>query len=247
MPVSLSLGSVFPFFNPFRAMRSADGLTDPVLGPIGISHVQICPQNGPMVVNRDMIDSLRSLYHQTRFRLHANARLLEAGAVQFDLGSVCKHPEYHRALVDLLRFLGEPYTLHAAIGSSLPLAAQFEWCARLSDEAGVPVGIEGLYPGVPSSFTSWEDYASLLSSSVFYALDLSHLNIVREKTGEPPQDLLPALLSNPRCLEVHLSGNDGHRDSHAALEDADVWWLPFLSSVHPEAVVFYEGRFRSVH
>jgi hypothetical protein len=61
----------------------------------------------------------------------------------------------------------------------------------------------------------------LLESGAHYALDLSHLHIVATASGYVEWGLLQELLASPKCLEVHLSGNDGSADQHNAL-DVDV-------------------------
>ena len=51
------------------------------------------------------------------------------------------------------------------------------------------------------------------------------------------------LLASPKCLEVHVSGNDGSADQHHALDvDAVPWWWSLLAEVNSEAVFFSEGR-----
>lgn len=244
MEINLSLGSSFPTRNPFVAMESARCASDPVLGPIGSTHVQICPQNGPMKIDEETIEALREKHPETTFRLHANARLLDR-PIPFDFGNLDSHPEYRQALVRMLRFMGVPCSLHAAGGKNPPSGMkQIGRCLALEDEAGVPVAIEGLYPQASTVFSSWEDYELFLNHDVRFALDLSHLNIVRNVTGIAPDGLVQALVASPNCIEVHLSGNDGSRDFHGIL-DEDVWWLPILDQVNPESVIFYEGRQRT--
>jgi hypothetical protein len=83
----------------------------------------------------------------------------------------------------------------------------------------------------------------LLESGAHYALDLSHLHIVATASGYVEWGLLQELLASPKCLEVHLSGNDGSADQHHALDVASVpWWWVLLADVNPNAVLFSEGR-----
>lgn len=241
MNFSISLGSTYPAINPFDAMKLGVEAMDPVLGKIDTRHVQLCPQNGPLRLTKEVLEQLQERWPKTTFRLHANARVLDKPFL-FDFGTIDFFPEYRLALVELLKFLEAPYSLHAACGkNTISAKKQIERCQKLEQEAGVPVGIEGLYPGVTNVFSSWVDYAMLLDHDVRFAVDLSHLNIVREKEGKPPEGLVEALLANKNCIEVHVSGNDGHSDSHKTVEEG-TWWTDLLNQVNPHAVIFYEGR-----
>lgn len=242
MRPQISLGSSFPGKSPFEAMiRMRSGFSDPMLGAIGCEKAQVCPQNyGAGTITIEVLEKLRCAFPYTRFRLHANVRVLDCGC-QYDLGTSRRFPEYTEALVAALRFLQEPYSIHAA-NNGTPLKRQYAEAAKLSDRAGVPVAIEGLYPARrANTLSTWQDYEGLLSADVFYALDLSHLNIVHQVEGPAPQGLVEALLMNPRCIEVHLSGNDGMSDRHLPCM-GDEWWTPHLEHIHPDAAVFYEGR-----
>lgn len=240
MIINMSLGG-FPCFSPERAMTFASaGVIDLNLGKIHCGHVQICPQNGPEIVNERYIEHLQNLYPETSFRLHANARILPHSML-FDLGSMERMPEYRKRLISLLKFLGEGYSIHS--GRSETLEQEIDRCKKLEEDSGVPVGIEGLYPGTNSPLSHWSSYEKLLKLDVRYAIDLSHLNIVRTKEGLLPEGLVEALLINKNCMEVHLSGNNGQKDSHDPVGEGE-WWLPFLKNINKNAVVFYEGRQR---
>jgi hypothetical protein len=238
----LSGGSSFPCHTPEEFMGLArPGLSDPVLGDIHLGHVQLCPQNfGGGILDESRVTALQATYPDTRFRLHANARILEEPC-SYDLGTAHRFPKYTARLVDMLRFLGEPYSIHAA-SNGMPIIDQVMMANILSKQAGVPVAIEGLYPSRSgNTVASWSGYAELLKHNVYFVIDLSHLNIVRQAEGEPPVGLVESLLGHSRCIEVHVSGNDGTRDRHEALRGNE-WWLNLLAGVNPDAVIFYEGR-----
>lgn len=114
---------------------------------------------------------------------------------------------------------------------------------------GIPVGIEGMYPvtdGRGFYFDTWEDYESLLNDDLCFALDLSHINILRNQTRECRYDLLKELSSSDRCLEIHLSVNNGAKDEHLRFEhESDFDRLRgVVENAHPRTVVFYEGDLR---
>lgn len=239
--VCLSLGSCFPGRSPEAAMEFAQKQGIPNFGGIRLDHVQICPQNyagGPMTMER--LQALQASYPETRFRFHANVRLLDHSC-QYDAGTMHAHREYTKALAPMLAYLGQPYTLHAA-SNGTPFKLQVKSIRALSKKAGVPVGIEGLYPARrENTVASWEQYAELLDANVYYALDFSHLNIVQHHFGDAPHGLVESLIDNPNCLEVHISGNDGLRDCHLPCDGTE-WWLDLMDHIPDHTVVFYEGR-----
>ena len=62
-------------------------------------------------------------------------------------------------------------------------------------------------------------------SALKLVVDLAHLNLWPELAAT--QKL--SLLQQPeRLLEIHLSDNDGRRDSHTTIA-AQTWWVPFIS------------------
>jgi hypothetical protein len=76
-----------------------------------------------------------------------------------------------------------------------------------------------------------------------YALDLSHLHILATRTGRRETTLVAEMLACERCIEVHVSDNDGQGDWHQVCAEPP-WWHPLLPHIHPHAVVFSEGNHR---
>lgn len=113
----------------------------------------------------------------------------------------------------------------------------------MEDVMGVPVGVEGMYPAPGDRYliSTWHEYRVLLESGVKYALDLSHINILAERSGTREETLLQELLSSPSCIEIHVSGNDGQRDSHCQLASQPWWYQALLTHRNPDAVIFTEG------
>jgi hypothetical protein len=218
------------------------GVSDPALGVIDYAHIQVCPQNfGEGKITEQLLDKLQDFVPESKIRLHANTRIMDHSC-QYDAGTISRFPEYTQRLTAILKHLGTPYTLHAA-NNGVPLLTQLEAVSKLSDATGVPVGIEGLYPSkyARNTLKVWDDYELLLMSDCFYAIDLSHLNIIRQNIGNPPQGLLESLIQDPKCIEIHVSGNDGIMDSHLPCTGKE-WWMPLLNIVSDNTVIFYEGR-----
>jgi hypothetical protein len=116
---------------------------------------------------------------------------------------------------------------------------------RCEDLFGARVGVEGQYPTVGNRLlcSSWDEYRELLQSAVCFCVDLSHVRILAQATGVVERTLLQELLACERCIEVHVSDNDGTGDWHQVCAKAP-WWLDLLSHIHPDAVVFSEGNQR---
>ncbi len=238
MKIHLSLGSSFPLRSPVEVLSEGlPCLEDPFLGPLSLEKIQIGPQNCSLGyhVGPENLSLLGEMFPGISFRLHANVHF--GKPVLFNSGNMSRFPEHRRQLVSALRQLGQPYILHP--GARVTLEKQFDNCRRLEQEAGVPVGVEGMYGD--GGMGTWEEYETLLEANVHFAVDLSHLNIVRTQRGEGRPGLVRELLEHPRCLEVHVSGNDGSRDNHQQLTEEPFWWSDFLGA-DIKGDVFYEGR-----
>jgi hypothetical protein len=217
---------------------------EPLLGVLGIDETQLCPQNRG-VLTLDYADMLRELYPATRFRLHANVRVLPDRHVS-DWSNWRADSAYWRALAAVSKRLDAPaYTAHAGRRSESDLPTLFENVRRATDQFGCDVGIEGHFPTVHDAFliSTWEEYRQLFESGVGYALDLSHLHILAEQSRRRELTLVQEMLACERCLEVHLSGNDGCLDQHHMLVDAP-WWWSATGYIHDAATVFSEGKQR---
>lgn len=234
-----TLGS-FPGLNFVDAMGMA--LSMPELG--SVKHVQLCPQNfGP--VDR-VLDELVAMSPETAYRLHANVRVV-GHARAFDCSTQgIEHDAYFKRLGEVSGLLGaNVYTLHAGERLGRPVSELIARVDRIEELMGMTVGVEGHYPDKGNKWwlSSWDEYAWLLESGLNYALDLSHLHIVATRERKVPAGLVHELLASDRCIEIHLSGNDGHSDSHVRMADCPTfWWHKFLSSANPDAVQFYEGN-----
>lgn len=239
--VCASLGA-FPGRTVREAMEEAKRASEPLLGPISVEEVQLCPQNrGTLTV--EVAAALRREFPGTRFRLHANARV--AGWTPFaDASRLDRYPEYFQELWAVSMALAAPaFTWHAGGRDSADLQTVLWRTREVEDALGIPVGIEGMYPtpGDRYLLSTWAEYEELLSSGARYALDLSHIHIVAAREGRDDR-LLTRLLECDRCLEIHLSGNDGTADQHAQLATTPWWWELLEKHAHPGAAVFTEGN-----
>jgi hypothetical protein len=49
------------------------------------------------------------------------------------------------------------------------------------------------------------------------------------------------LTQHSRLLEIHISDNDGYRDSHTAITDR-TWWLPYARTFPADVAIVLESR-----
>ncbi|MDF1629618.1 MAG: hypothetical protein P1U78_07460 [Alcanivoracaceae bacterium] len=223
----------------------ADPPSDPLLGQLDTTRMQLCPQNTG-ALDLDWCQQLRALYPDIEWRLHANVRTRkEHGFI--DLADWPEHRSYFRELAKLSDALAAPaYSAHAGKRSEASVSEVINYSRQLTDLFGIPVAIEGHYP-MPDNrwlFSTWQEYQHLLESDAYYALDLSHLNIIASRTRMIETELVMEMLACERCIEVHVSHNDGQRDQHLPLVHLP-WWLPVLQHNATQAVIFSEGRITS--
>lgn len=239
--ICASLGA-YPAKTCHEAMLLACDSSEPLFGKISTSHVQLCPQNFGQLTDA-VVDDLMALYPDTRFRLHANARVQERLQI-VDLVDWFDRPDFFASLARISKRLSAPaYSLHAGRRSDFLLPRLFDAAKAAADLFGCPVAIEGHYPTSRGVFylDSWSDYEQLYRSGVPFALDLSHIQILAHRSGAVALDLVAEMLASPQCLEIHLSDNDGSGDQHRQLHQVP-WWWTLLDAANPAAVIFTEGN-----
>ncbi|MDR1661426.1 MAG: hypothetical protein LBR95_03230, partial [Azoarcus sp.] len=166
--------------------------------------------------------------------------------VLVDLSTYASHAEWSSRAACISRLLDAPaYTAHAGKRANASMAEMLEHARRCAELFGCPVGVEGHYPTRHDVWlvSSWAEYRALFESGVPYALDLSHLNILAAWSGRRETALVAEMLACERCLEVHVSDNDGRGDGHLVCGEPP-WWFALLDEVHDDAVIFAEGSHR---
>jgi hypothetical protein len=226
------------------ALRLADPPSEPCFGRLSVEHVQLVPQSMGRL-DEALADDLRVACPGSRFRLHANVRVLPRHVIA-DLAGFHGHAEWFGQAARISQRLQAPaYTAHAGRRCQATLDEVLENARRCADLFDCPVGVEGHYPtpGDAWLLSCWEEYRTLFESGVPYALDLSHLHIVAVQSGRREETLVAEMLACERCLEIHVSANDGRSDRHEVCGEPP-WWYPLLANAHPAAVVFSEGNHR---
>jgi len=212
--------------------------------------VQLCPQSR-QVLDEAAVDHLKARWPERRWRLHANPKLWDLPPIFYDASTVSAHfDSCFRPLARLSARLGaDVYSLHAGRTQNASRAQLLDNLARLEDLFGCPVAVEGMYPDRRQRFhvADSEGYQWLLQSGAAMAIDVSHLHIVRCMESGFDEELLEALLESDRCLEVHLSHNNGRADQHRELPQEPPWWWSAVCQARarrPELLVFYESNRR---
>lgn len=217
------------------------GIKDTFLGDISINEVQLCPQTNT-ISTIDDFNFLMENYIHTKFRLHADVKLVgrykPADLCYFDISN--KYDKNWKCIADMSNYINAPaYSLHSG-KRVCSLEELYEKYYHLQDLFNCPIAIEGHYPSrTDYLFNSWQEYSSLLIKNVYYVIDLSHLHILSVKGWE--DNLIKELLNNPRCIEVHFSGNNKRTDSHEELLAEPEWWK-YTKYINKNAKIFYEGR-----
>lgn len=235
----------FPGASHEQSVALATVTPDPYWGMLDLHHMQLCPQH-PTALDEPMLEACQAASPGTQFRLHASVRVTGAGPHQIWDASNADRPEaaaYWRRIDELSRAAGASvYSLHAGRKANATLEAVRANVLSLADRWGRCVALEGLYPEPMDRWllSSWADYAWLLDSGLDFALDLSHLNIVATATGVMETTLVAELIGSERCVEIHVSDNDGRRDSHAVV-GSPPWWRDLLENGNSRAVIFSEA------
>ncbi|WP_152988825.1 hypothetical protein [Burkholderia pseudomallei] len=225
------------------AMLATDH-SEPLFGTLSTAHVQLVPQSFGTLTD-ELVDGMQSAFPATSFRLHANVRVLSSHRLA-DLSNFDTHADWFRRAADVSRRLNAPaYSAHSGRRAHADMTTMLDNARRCADLFGCPVAVEGQYPtkGDTLLVATWEEYRAVFESGVPYALDLSHLNILANQSRIRDDGLLREMLACERCIEIHVSDNDGSGDWHQVCSDVP-WWFDHLSHTNPAAVVFTEGNHR---
>jgi len=225
-----------------------------IQGNLSPAKIQLCPQHYT-AVTEESVDALVAEHPEIEFRLHASVRLAkhaesisaQGGRAIWDASNA--HQErgqiWFKEAARVSRRLKAPaYTAHAGVRENASLDQMASNVRSLEDLFGCRVGVEGLFPtpGDIWLLSSWEEYAWLLESGIDYALDLSHINIVARRSDRCETTLVAELLESPRCIEIHVSDNNGRDDEHKPIEAIHPWWWSLLAGSGTKADVFSEGN-----
>ena len=198
-------------------------------GPVHMEHVQLCPQASDFV-DEQCIVHLQSQYPNTKFRLHANVRIDPILRIYDASRYSKKNRWYYERLAELSSLIGASgYSLHAGYRKDATLEEMKANVTDIQSFFPCDVMVEGMYPDDRKDWLvkNWEEYQWLMESGLLYALDVSHLNILKKRLHKVDLGLLRDMILHPNCKEIHLSHNYGNHDSHMQLKAKayeNSWW-----------------------
>jgi hypothetical protein len=106
--------------------------------------------------------------------------------------------------------------------------------ARCSDALGVPVMVEVM----PESQRWCSSLATLVDVPLL--LDVSHVHIWSKGNARETQRLTEQILTEHDVAGLHLSHNDGRRDSHELIPE-DIWYAEYVDDWLPGRLTTFES------
>lgn len=216
----------------------------------GISHVELAIGVKP---SPDTVDVLRH-YQQQGMQYRAHHAFVWQGQRSFNLAQSFD-ARYFERLSDWLVAMGiTAYSVHAGSFNSfderIAAYARFlnhlEQLGQLCRERGIRLGVETMYPAGINGTSQYflqdtTEVEQLLRDlpNINLVVDMAHLNIWKKETI--PQKLQLLGLACDRLLEIHVSDNDGYRDSHTVISDR-TWWVPYAKTFPPDVPIVLESR-----
>jgi hypothetical protein len=251
--------SVWPGWTSFRALEyiHTQSTYEPIIGNLSTKYIQICPQN-PGFIDVESANFLKEKYKNSNLRLHANARVDKDKKMKFYCapdGMVPDAIKYFNSLAEINGVFGtDAYSMHAG-EQRIPWEKWIDSIKKLTDlflKYNVRLAVEGMYPANKGRYdlyflNNWDGWKKFFEETdFFYAVDLSHMQIIAKYKGWD-WTFLKELIKNKRCLEVHISENNGIADEHKTLDKKPVWWK-MMKHINPQTVIFSEGdQSRATH
>ena len=216
----------------------------------GIRHVELAIGVKP---SPDTVEVLRH-YQQQGMQYRAHHALVWAEGRSFNLAHNFD-ARYFERLTDWLVTIGiTAYSVHGGsyFPGDDPTAAYMRFLNHLDQleqlcrDRGIRLGVETMYPALSDDTSQYLLQNATQIEQLLYDLpdihlvvDMAHLNIWKTETISEKLHLLG--LAHNRLLEIHLSDNDGYRDSHATITD-QTWWLPYVANFPPHLPIVLESR-----
>ncbi|MGG6269148.1 sugar phosphate isomerase/epimerase family protein [Leptolyngbya sp. AN03gr2] len=113
-------------------------------------------------------------------------------------------------------------------------------------QRGIRFGVETMYPSLfaqtrcelPRSRTEIEQFLTVLPQ-VEIVVDMAHLNLWHDCSTAEKLHLFQ--IAQNRILEIHISDNDGLRDTHTAINEK-TWWTPHVANFPSDVPIVLESR-----
>lgn len=123
-------------------------------------------------------------------------------------------------------------------------ADNYQMSVNLGKEYGIKMGIETAYPTLNGSkyvLDSEEDIKTFVSMfpETGLVLDFAHVKI-QKNFDKAKESLVDFMLAHPNLMEVHISDNDGKRDSHTPVTKSLYFWDKLKS--RKDVPIVIEGK-----
>jgi len=204
--------------------------------------IQLCPQNKGFIT-KELISDIQTCKPESEIRLHANVSLMNIKDFRkqtkypmchVDAGTYQKEDFkfYFDMLIDILSFNKNPYSIHAGNRRRCTLTRMINNIKDIQQRSGVKVGVEGLYPTQlylknktqGYLMSNLNEYLKVMDSGICYAIDLSHMNIIKNQLpDEFDINIVEDLICHENCMEIHISDNNGSADTHEPI-CLNTWW-----------------------
>lgn len=241
------MNGIWVSLSAYGGVTTQDALS--VLWDAGICQVELAIGVKP---SPDTVEVLRQ-YQQQGMQYRAHHAVVWQEARSFNLADRFD-PYYFECLTDWLVTMDiAAYSVHAGSyrPSDDPAAAyarflhHVEQLGQLCRDRGIRLGVESLYPAggddtrqhLLQNAAQVEQFLQDLPDTDL-VVDLAHLNIWQTSI---PEKLRLLQIAGDRLLEIHISDNDGDRDTHTAISDR-TWWVPYTATFPPQVPIVLESR-----
>lgn len=240
--------------NPLWVSLSAyGGVTTPtalaVLWAAGVRHVELAIGVKP---SRDTVAVLRQ-YRGQGMQYRAHHAFVWEGQRSFNLAHRFDAAYFERLTDWLVAMNITAYSVHGGSYSSGDgtvanerFLNHLEQLAQMCRDRSIRLGVETMYPAPGESASQYllqnvAEIEQLLATlpQIDLVVDMAHLNLWQGQTVQEKLRLLE--LVPDRLLEIHVSDNDGHRDSHAPITQT-TWWGPYVHTFPGHVPIVLESR-----
>ncbi|MDX2239269.1 MAG: TIM barrel protein [Leptolyngbyaceae cyanobacterium bins.302] len=221
-----------------------------VLWAVGVRQVELAIGVKP---SPDTVEVLRQ-YGQQGMRYRAHHAIVWQEQRSFNLADSFDARYFERltdwlAAMDIIAYSVHAGSYHSSDDPAVAYTRFLDHVNQLSQlcrDRGIRLGVETMYPALSEDTSQYllqntAQVGQLLHDlpDIDLVVDMAHLNIWR--TATISQKLQVLQIAQNRILEIHISDNDGYRDSHTAVSDR-TWWLDYAAMFPPSVAIVLESR-----
>ena len=216
----------------------------------GIRHVELAIGVKP---SSDTVDVLRH-YQQQGMQYRAHHALVWQEHRSFNLAESFDSSYFERLADWLAAMEITAYSVHAgsvsASDQGLDTSDRFlhnlEQLGELCRDRAIRLGVETMYPSPSDQAhhywlqnTAQIEQLLQVMPEIELVVDLAHLNLWHPCST--PAKLHLFRLARDPVLEIHISDNDGERDTHTTITEK-TWWVPHMASCPLDVPIVLESR-----